>query len=115
MHFKTIALATACAPLGVAGFVTPLSKSFGISTFSSSSSSSKLSMVLEKPRTEKKLAKIEVLKTKSDHLLNPLKDVSMFFVFIFYWNTSTFLTYKGNIFLIEPHALQCIILTLFIL
>jgi len=34
-------------------------------------------MVLEKPRTEKKLAKIEVLKTKSDHLIIPLKDVSI--------------------------------------
>jgi hypothetical protein len=78
MQFKTIALAMACAPLGVAAFVTPLSKSFGISSYSSS----KLSMVLEKPRTEKKLSKIEVLKTKSDHLLNPLKEVrNVLFVF----------------------------------
>jgi hypothetical protein len=77
MHFKTIALAMACAPLGVAAFVTPLSKSFGIS---SSYSSSSLSMVLEKPRSESKLSKIEVLKTESDHLLNPLKEVSLLFI-----------------------------------
>jgi hypothetical protein len=38
----------------------------------SSSSSSSLSMVLEKP---KKLSKLEILKTKSDHLTNPLKEV----------------------------------------
>ena len=36
------------------------------------SSSSSLSMVLEKP---KKLSKLEILKTKSDHLTNPLKEV----------------------------------------
>jgi len=34
-------------------------------------------MVLEKPRTAKKLAKIEVLKTNSDHLTIPLKEVSL--------------------------------------
>jgi len=31
-------------------------------------------MVLEKPRTAKKLAKIELLKTNSDHLIHPLKE-----------------------------------------
>ena len=52
------------------GFINP--SSFGLSRQSSSST---LSMVLEKPR-EKKLAKIEVLKTQSSHLIQPLKDVS---------------------------------------
>jgi len=31
-------------------------------------------MVLEKPKKEKKLSKLEILKTKSDHLTNPLKE-----------------------------------------
>eukprot|EP00559_Dactyliosolen_fragilissimus_P002933 CAMPEP_0184861844 /NCGR_PEP_ID=MMETSP0580-20130426/6438_1 /TAXON_ID=1118495 /ORGANISM="Dactyliosolen fragilissimus" /LENGTH=594 /DNA_ID=CAMNT_0027359489 /DNA_START=216 /DNA_END=2000 /DNA_ORIENTATION=- len=31
-------------------------------------------MVLEKPKTEKKLSKLEILKTQSNHLTNPLKE-----------------------------------------
>jgi len=48
------------------------SNSFGISTARRNTSS--LSMVLEKPKKEKKLSKLEILKTKSDHLTNPLKE-----------------------------------------
>jgi hypothetical protein len=70
MKYQFTALAMACAPMGTFAFVTPLSNAFGVS------SSSTLSMVLEKPRTAKKLAKIEVLKTNSNHLIHPLKDVS---------------------------------------
>jgi hypothetical protein len=40
------------------------------------SSKSSLSMVLEKP-VEKKLAKIEMLKVVSDHLVKPLKEVCL--------------------------------------
>ena len=50
--------------------------SFGIAR---SKSSSTLSMVLEKPKDSKKvkkLSKLEILKTQSEHLTNPLKDVS---------------------------------------
>lgn len=42
-------------------------------TTTNSASSSQLSMVLEKP---KKLAKIEILKSESDHLKIPLLEVS---------------------------------------
>ena len=47
-------------------------------------SSSRLSMVLEKPRTAKKaqvkkISKLEILKTDSDNLLHPLKEVSSTF------------------------------------
>mmetsp|Transcript_13880 Transcript_13880/g.19873 ORF Transcript_13880/g.19873 Transcript_13880/m.19873 type:complete len:633 (-) Transcript_13880:235-2133(-) len=44
--------------------------SFGVSQRSSTS----LTMVLEKPKTEKKLSKLEILKTQSNHLTNPLKE-----------------------------------------
>jgi hypothetical protein len=46
-------------------------------SISSTSSSSSLSMVLEKPR-EKTLAKIETLKIDSNHLIHPLKEVCFF-------------------------------------
>jgi len=73
MKYQFSALAIACAPFSASAFVSSgVSNAFGVK-----SSSSMLSMVLEKPRTEKKLAKIEVLKTKSDHLIIPLKDVSI--------------------------------------
>ena len=42
-------------------------------------SSSRLSMVLEKPKTKakvKKISKLEILKTESDNLMHPLKEVS---------------------------------------
>lgn len=42
-------------------------------------SSTALHMVLEKPK-EKKLAKIEMLKIESDHLIHPLKEVCTFLV-----------------------------------
>ena len=41
----------------------------------STSPSSQLSMVLEKPATQKTLAKIEQLKIDSDHLVHPLQEV----------------------------------------
>mmetsp|Transcript_18891 Transcript_18891/g.54713 ORF Transcript_18891/g.54713 Transcript_18891/m.54713 type:complete len:631 (-) Transcript_18891:133-2025(-) len=65
--FYTLVLGGATAQAFV-----PSSPSF-TRTNSAPSTRSKLSMVLEKQR-EKKLAKIEVLKTNSDHLANPLKD-----------------------------------------
>lgn len=71
MKYQLTALAIACAPMGAFAFVSPVSTAFGVSA-----SSSNLSMVLEKPRTAKKLAKIELLKTNSDHLIHPLKEVS---------------------------------------
>ena len=41
---------------------------------SKATSSSSLSMVLEKPK-EKKISKLELLKVQSDHLIHPLKEV----------------------------------------
>lgn len=38
-------------------------------------SQSSLSMVLEKPKVEKKLSKLENLKIESDYLIHPLKEV----------------------------------------
>jgi sulfite reductase (ferredoxin) len=70
MKFQLLALAMACS--GTSAFVTPAAhKSFGVA-----SSSSSLNMVLEAPREEKakKLSKLEVLKTNSDHLIHPLKE-----------------------------------------
>ena len=59
-----------------------INHSFGV-TSSSTKKSTSLSMVLEMPKDkktakEKKLSKLEILKTKSDHLTNPLKEVSIF-------------------------------------
>ena len=64
----------ACSPLSASAFVAPNSNAFGVVT--SASSATSLNMVLEAPRKEKKLSKIEVLKTNSDHLIHPLKEVS---------------------------------------
>jgi len=69
MKFQLTALAVACAQVSAFSFV-PSASNIGVS----SSSSTKLSMVLEKPKVEKKLSKIEVLKTNSDHLIHPLKE-----------------------------------------
>lgn len=70
MKFTSIALLCFSAPLGgVSAFTNP--SSFGLSKASTKSS---LNMVLEKPRTEKKLSKLEILKTNSEHLQNPLKE-----------------------------------------
>lgn len=69
MKFQLTALAVACAQVSAFSFV-PSASNIGVS----SSSSTKLSMVLEKPKVEKKLAKIEVLKSNSDHLIHPLKE-----------------------------------------
>eukprot|EP00551_Chaetoceros_affinis_P007101 CAMPEP_0203666764 /NCGR_PEP_ID=MMETSP0090-20130426/3755_1 /ASSEMBLY_ACC=CAM_ASM_001088 /TAXON_ID=426623 /ORGANISM="Chaetoceros affinis, Strain CCMP159" /LENGTH=633 /DNA_ID=CAMNT_0050530753 /DNA_START=150 /DNA_END=2051 /DNA_ORIENTATION=- len=62
-------LAVALSGSSTSAFINP--SSFGISQQQRSSS---LSMVLEKPKKEKKLSKLEILKTKSDHLTNPLKE-----------------------------------------
>ena len=68
MKFQLSAIAIVMTASVSNGFINP--NSFGLSRQSSS-----LSMVLEKPR-EKKLAKVEVLKTQSRHLTQPLMDVS---------------------------------------
>ena len=59
---------------GASAFATP--KAFGVTASRRDALSTSLSMVLEKPKTDKKLSKLEVLKTKSNHLTDPLKDVS---------------------------------------
>lgn len=69
MKFQLSATVLAMALSGSSAFVNP--SSFGIAKASSSTT---LSMVLEKPKKEKKLSKLEILKTKSDHLTNPLKE-----------------------------------------
>ena len=70
MKFSAIAfLAVAATPAAAFGPATPLS------VMPSTGSSSALSMVLEKP---KKLSKLEVLKTQSRHLENPLREVRCF-------------------------------------
>jgi len=43
-------------------------------------------MVLEKPATKKKLAKIEQLKIDSDHLVRPLKEVRQEVVQLSHWD-----------------------------
>lgn len=73
MKFQLTALAMACAPMSATAFVTPSpSNAFGVVT----STSSSLNMVLEAPKDQKKkkLSKLEILKTKSDHLIHPLKE-----------------------------------------
>lgn len=73
MKFQLSSALLAIALSGTSAFINP--SSFGIAQKSTStSSSSTLSMVLEKPKKEKKLSKLEILKTKSDHLTNPLKE-----------------------------------------
>lgn len=62
----------ATSPSGTSAFISP--KGFGI-TSSAQQRSTTLSMVLEAPK-DKTLSKIEVLKTKSNHLTDPLKEVS---------------------------------------
>lgn len=57
---------------GASAFATP--KAFGVTASRRDALSTSLSMVLEKPKTDKKLSKLEVLKTKSNHLTDPLKD-----------------------------------------
>jgi sulfite reductase (ferredoxin) len=72
MKFQLSSALLAIALSGTSAFINP--SSFGIVQKSTTSSSSTLSMVLEKPKKEKKLSKLEILKTKSDHLTNPLKE-----------------------------------------
>ena len=69
MKFQLSAALLVTSLSGSSAFVNP--KSFGVA---SSGSATTLSMVLEVPK-EKKLSKLEVLKIKSDHLTNPLKEV----------------------------------------
>ena len=76
MKFSAIAfLAVAATPAAAFGPATPLS------VVPSAGSSSALSMVLEKP---KKLSKLEVLKTQSHHLENPLREVRCFALLWFF-------------------------------
>ena len=80
MKFSAIAfLAVAATPAAAFGPATPLS------VVPSAGSSSALSMVLEKP---KKLSKLEVLKTQSHHLENPLREVRCFALLavVFCWH-----------------------------
>ena len=74
MKFQLATIVMACAPLSASAFVAPNSNAFGVVT--SASSATSLNMVLEAPRKEKKLSKIEILKTNSDHVIHPLKEVS---------------------------------------
>ena len=69
MKFNALAfLAVATAPATAFQPATPLS---AVAT----SGSTSLNMVLEKP---KKLSKLEILKTQSEHLENPLREVREF-------------------------------------
>ena len=77
MKYQFAALAMACTPMSASAFLNP--SSFGMTTSSSTSSSSSLNMVLEAPKKVKKLAKIETLKVNSDHLIHPLKEVSLYY------------------------------------
>lgn len=71
MKYQMSSTILAMALTGSSAFLNP--SSFGISQRTMSSPTT-LSMVLEKPKKEKKLSKLEILKTKSDHLTNPLKE-----------------------------------------
>ena len=77
MHINRMRLTTTVALLvcwhGAESFQVGRSRLF---SSTDSSSSSALSMVLEKPVT-KKLAKIEQLKVDSDHLIHPLREVRL--------------------------------------
>lgn len=69
MKFNALAfLAVATAPAAAFQPATPLSMPPAVAT----SGSTSLNMVLEKP---KQLSKLEILKTQSDHLENPLREV----------------------------------------
>ena len=69
MKFNALAfLAVATAPAAAFQPATPLS----MPAVAASGSSTSLNMVLEKP---KKLSKLEILKTQSEHLENPLREV----------------------------------------
>lgn len=78
MKFQLSAAIVAMSLTGSCAFIN--SNSFGIAKTRSPTS---LSMVLEMPKKkddskkEKKLAKIEVLKTKSSYLTDPLMEVSI--------------------------------------
>ncbi len=72
MKYQLAALAMATSAAAFA----PSNNAFGV-TSSATRSRTSLNMVLEAPKkVEKKLSKIEVLKTKSNHLTDPLKEVS---------------------------------------
>ena len=73
MKYQLAALSMACATMSTSAFVAPASNAFGVTSMSSKSS---LNMVLESPKKEKKLSKIEILKSNSEHLIHPLKEVS---------------------------------------
>ncbi len=73
MKYQMSSTLLAMALTGSSAFVNP--STFGVNQRTISSPTT-LSMVLEKPKKEKKLSKLEILKTKSDHLTNPLKEVS---------------------------------------
>ena len=68
---KFVIASTALLATSALAFTSTSTNTFGIH----SNNGSQLSMVLEKA-PKKKLAKIEVLKSESSHLTNPLKDVS---------------------------------------
>lgn len=73
MKFNALAfLAVATAPAAAFQPATPLSM-----PAVAASGSTSLNMVLEKP---KKLSKLEILKTQSEHLENPLREVRAFWL-----------------------------------
>ena len=73
MKFNALAfLAVATAPAAAFQPATPLP---AVAT----SGSTSLNMVLEKP---KKLSKLEILKTQSEHLENPLREVRAFWLWL---------------------------------
>jgi hypothetical protein len=73
MKYQLAAISMACATMSASAFVAPASNAFGVTSMTSKSS---LNMVLESPKKEKKLSKIEILKSNSEHLIHPLKEVS---------------------------------------
>ena len=73
MRLTTTVALLVCWQNGAESFQVGRSRLF---SSTDSSSSSALSMVLEKPVT-KKLAKIEQLKVDSDHLIHPLREVRL--------------------------------------
>lgn len=77
MKFLSLTIASLAAGTTVA-FCPPMSESLRAGV--SSSSSSSLNMVLEKPAA-KKISKLETLKVNSANLLHPLKEVRLFFRF----------------------------------
>jgi hypothetical protein len=61
--------------VALASVVASASAFTGVPLVSRAASKSSLSMVLEKPKIDKKISKLEQLKIDSHHLVDPLKEV----------------------------------------